>query len=437
MEQIRPWWGGEKPPNPRHAERILHQAAELEAALWHGGGPLDRRLADYRSGRPKMGGNDRAVLSAALYGLARSRDLARAALPELAHGGGDLLLVALYDSIAGGIELAPGPVRERVARLREFRGALVAKVEAAWAERLPDSSAIESLALLFSLPPSVLPVGPWRTVGEAAAELNAGRFPQLPQLRVGVSRTSREEVLARLAAKAIHAKPTELSPWGVVLGSRVQSGALADLPVEFQDEGSQLAALACLPLPKEARALDYCAGAGGKGLAIAEAAGCSVHLHDSDRRRLDAAVPRIRLAGLETVSLTANPSRDAPYDLVLVDAPCTSTGTMRRNPEIGWKWTPKEVAGFAKTQLEILSKASRLVKPSGLLVYSTCSLLDAENFGVASAFLRSNRDFAPEPPPDGGFGQASGAKAGVFRLPMNLPGYSGDGFFIARLRKKE
>ncbi|MFC7537050.1 RsmB/NOP family class I SAM-dependent RNA methyltransferase [Sphingomonas sp. GCM10030256] len=252
-------------------------------------------------------------------------------------------------------------------------------------------------------------------------------------LRVNVARASREAMLAQFEGS----QATPLSPWGIRMpaDSRVSDhAAFAAGLVEVQDEGSQLIALACWPADGE-RILDLCAGAGGKALALAAAApGAEVIASDTNLRRLGNLPPRADRAGARIATLLLDAPREAEglrdlagtCDLVLVDAPCSGSGTWRRNPEGRWRLAPERLERLIATQRRVLDLAAPLVRPGGRLVYAVCSLLAREGVGQASAFLSRHSSFIATDT-----GLAAGRLDGVGRL--LTPGHEGtDGFFIAR-----
>ncbi len=229
-------------------------------------------------------------------------------------------------------------------------------------------------------------------------------------LRVNVLKARREDVQRALAESGIASEPTPFSPWGLrVNGKPVLTrhpGYLAG-HFEVQDEGSQL--LALLTDPKRGEmVVDFCAGAGGKTLALGACMRNTGRLYafDTSGHRLDALKPRLARSGLSNV----HPAQIAherderikrlagKIDRVLIDAPCSGLGTLRRNPDLKWRQSPKRVAELQATQGAILASASRLLKPCGRLVYATCSLLAAENEEVAQAFTAAHAaDFEPLP----------------------------------------
>jgi 16S rRNA (cytosine967-C5)-methyltransferase len=255
-------------------------------------------------------------------------------------------------------------------------------------------------------------------------------------LRVNVSRISREQLLDQFEG----ATPTPLSPWGIRLppDSRIDDHpAFKAGLVEVQDEGSQLIALACEPKAGE-RVLDLCAGAGGKSLALASAApGAIILATDSNRVRLSKLAPRTERAGAEIETRLLNPPNELAElaewreatDLVLVDAPCSGSGTWRRNPEGRWRLTPERLERVVELQHRLLNIGAELVKPGGRLVYAVCSLLSREGAGQIDRFLRDRSSWISEETRIAG-GRSDGAGR------LLTPGHDRtDGFFVARLRR--
>ena len=253
-------------------------------------------------------------------------------------------------------------------------------------------------------------------------------------LRVNVARTSREVLLSQLEG----AEPTRLSPWGIRLpsDSRVDDHrAFAEGLIEVQDEGSQLVALACTPLDGS-KVLDLCAGAGGKALALASVApNAEILATDSNRPRLSKLSPRADRAGARIAVRLLNPPHEleelsdvrGQADLVLVDAPCSGSGTWRRNPEGRWRLTPERLDRVVALQSRLLDMAADLVRPGGRIVYAVCSLLSREGAGQIQDFLNRRSSWIVEETPI-----AAGRLDGVGRL--LTPGHDGtDGFFVARL----
>jgi 16S rRNA (cytosine967-C5)-methyltransferase len=255
-------------------------------------------------------------------------------------------------------------------------------------------------------------------------------------LRANISRISRDELLEQFE----DAIATPLSPWGIRLApdSRVDDRpAFSAGLAEVQDEGSQLIALACEPSGDE-RALDLCAGAGGKALALAAAApDATILATDSNRQRLSKLAPRAERAGARIETRLLSPPREIEQlddwrglaDLVLVDAPCSGSGTWRRNPEGRWRLTPERLDRLVAAQERLLDIAAELVKPGGRLVYAVCSLLSREGAGQILGFLNRHSSWISEESPIPG-GRSDGAGR------LLTPGHDRtDGFFVARLNR--
>jgi 16S rRNA (cytosine967-C5)-methyltransferase len=255
-------------------------------------------------------------------------------------------------------------------------------------------------------------------------------------LRVNGARSSRDALLPEFAG----ASATPISPWGIRLpaDSRVDdhpafNGGL----IEVQDEGSQLIALACEPRGDQ-RILDLCAGAGGKALALAAAApGALILASDTNRDRLNKLGPRAARASARIETRLLNPPRELDdlcdwreqADVVLVDAPCSGSGTWRRNPEGRWRLTPERLDRVVRLQQRLLGLGAQLVRPGGALVYAVCSLLSREGAGQIAGFLDRRSSWISEETPI-----AAGRLDGAGRLLTPAHDHT-DGFFVARLRR--
>jgi 16S rRNA (cytosine967-C5)-methyltransferase len=240
----------------------------------------------------------------------------------------------------------------------------------------------------------------WPLVG--SLNLGAGL-----DLRVNDFKAKRADVQKELAKAGIKAVPTPFSPWGLrIAGKPALNKNEAFLKGEFevQDEGSQLLAM-LVDAKRGEMVVDFCAGAGGKTLAIGASMRSTGRLYafDTSAHRLDSFKPRMARSGLSNVHPAAIAhERDervkrlsGKIDRVLVDAPCTGMGTLRRNPDLKWRQNLQSVEEMAVKQAAILQSASRLVKSAGRLVYATCSVLPQENESIASAFSLANPDFEP------------------------------------------
>ncbi len=367
------------------------------------GAPADRILAEWFRGHRFAGSKDRRAIRDIVYAAIRAcgpvPESGRAAMLRLAAH--DPAVAALFDGSGYG----PAPVGEG---------------------EKPAEGGVAPAWLMAAL-----------AVSDIAGEEATALLDRAPlDLRVNTLKASRETLSLPEPSRRIEAAHgLRLAP-----GTPVdQWPAYREGLVEIQDGGSQLACEAVGARAGET-VIDLCAGGGGKTLALAASMDNEGTLiaADTDRKRLSQLAPRAARAGAaidETVLL--DPGRElealAPWrgkaDAVLVDAPCSGTGTWRRNPEARWRLTPEDVERYAATQAHLLAIAAELVRPGGRLVYVTCSLLDAEGADGVGAFLESNPGWRAVPPV----------------LPLGRPRGSGvrltplhdgtDGFFIARLEK--
>jgi 16S rRNA (cytosine967-C5)-methyltransferase len=296
------------------------------------------------------------------------------------------------------------------------------------------------------------------TFGDERAEEGAALASRAPvDLRVNTLNGTREEAAQAIADLA--PTPTRWSPIGlrIALGADARSPAIHAEPafikglIEIQDEGSQLAALMAGAKPGE-QVIDLCAGGGGKTLALAAAMDNKGQLFatDDDKRRLAPIHARLERADVRNVQVRT-PRGDSDVladlagkaDLVLIDAPCTGTGSWRRNPDAKWRVRPGALEQRVKDQAGLLDRAAALVKPDGRIAYVTCSVLAAENGGQVSGFLARHTNFAAVPVAE--MTAALGERAFLFRraiLPME-PGLlmtprrtDTDGFFVATLSRR-
>ncbi|HEX8223448.1 MAG TPA: RsmB/NOP family class I SAM-dependent RNA methyltransferase [Allosphingosinicella sp.] len=386
------------------AQAAIELLDEIVVAAKGGGAAADTLVARYFKTRRYAGSGDRRAVRELVYRAVRAwpepPPSGRAALLGLASG--DPALLAAFDgSPHGPPEASPGE--------KGFTP--------------PSSAAPKWLNRRFD--PVVTPADLRSLLDRAPLDLRVNRL-----------RAGRDEVLAAFPG----ASATPLSPVGLRLPDAIpveESEAWRSGLVEIQDEGSQFLALACTAEPGET-VLDLCAGAGGKTLALAAEMRNSGRLvaSDTDRGRLSRMDLRLRRAGATIVEpRLLNPGRerealddlvDAP-DLVLVDAPCSGTGTWRRNPELRWRLDPQRLAAYVKLQAYLLDLAAELVRPGGRIVYAVCSLLADEGRNQAAAF-QGRSAMVPEDLPITG-GRAVGAGR------ILTPAQDGtDGFFVARWR---
>ena len=280
------------------------------------------------------------------------------------------------------------------------------------------------------------------------AELNVMTETAPLDLRVNRLKANRADARSELTAEGVDVVPTPLAPTGLRVHKRIPLATLEVFKsgrIEVQDEGSQLAALLALAKPGM-RVVDFCAGAGGKTLAIAAGMQNKGHLVacDISEKRLERAVVRLRRAGVSNVERKPLSSeRDKwvkrhaeSFDRVFVDAPCTGTGTWRRNPDAKWRLRPSDLEELTALQASILDSAARLVKAGGRLVYATCSMLPAENDGQVAAFLAGHPHFRLVPMVEV-WKDAIGTPCPVATETLQLtPAQHGtDGFFVAVMER--
>jgi 16S rRNA (cytosine967-C5)-methyltransferase len=379
-----------------HPNALLDLTTELLRDVMRFDAPADAVVSSFFRRQRNLGPRERHTLAETTYTVLRRR----LALQHLAQGGS-------------------GPVERRLAILAWqgnpgfLRGALNEQ-EQTW---LAAAEAVDPATLAPKLRhnmPDWL-AQPLQGVLEAAefdalaACLNE---PAPLDLRVNTLKRKREEVQAALAAAGIEATPTPYSPWGLRIPGKPALNQLELFKqgeVEVQDEGSQLLAL-ITDAKRGEMVVDFCAGAGGKTLALGASMRNTGRLYafDVSGHRLEALKPRLKRSGLSNLyPVQIAHERDerikrlaGKIDRVLVDAPCSGLGTLRRNPDLKWRQSPQSVAELREKQAAILAGAARLLKPGGRLVYATCSLLESENERIAEAFGAAHPDFVPQPVQD-------------------------------------
>ncbi|MGH8799758.1 MAG: RsmB/NOP family class I SAM-dependent RNA methyltransferase [Casimicrobiaceae bacterium] len=337
-------------------------------------------------------------------------------------------------------------LRELGASLREIEPALSA-AETTWAKAFKASKPALAPAEAAELPEWLWDrLGAALPAGERDALARAWLAPAPLDLRVNTMKVSRETARRELDASGIAAAPTPYSPLGLRVAGKP---ALHEHPlftsgaIEVQDEGSQLVGLLVAPRRSDMVA-DFCAGAGGKALllgALMRSQG-RVYAFDVSQARLTRFKPRLARSGLSNVQPTRiNDERDnhikrlaGKIDRVLVDAPCSGFGTLRRNPDLKWRQPAAAIAELAGKQARILAAAATLVKPGGRLVYATCSVLPEENEAIVESFVAAHPQFA--------LGDAAAAleHAGVALdtgrlLKLSTARHGCDGFFAAVLER--
>jgi 16S rRNA (cytosine967-C5)-methyltransferase len=408
--------------------------AAIEAAPTR---PADAVANDFFRGRRFIGSGDRRAVSDRVWRVLRTWRrlawwLADKPTPRLLVAASLLLeggsLADVMSAFTGG-QFAPAVLApSEQASLRRLQG------------RTLDHASM-SVAVRLELPDWLVPHLSGRY---DAADLAALLQPAPLDLRVNLLKGTRDDAQTALAVEGLEATATLFSPWGLRIEGRKQvttGAAFRSGLVEIQDEGSQLVALLVGAQPGM-RVADWCAGAGGKTLALAMVMQNRGQLLacDVSAARLDGAVRRLRRAGVHNVERhLIEPGdkwakrRAGSFDRVLVDAPCTGTGTWRRNPDARLRLTETDLAELLPKQATIMDQAASLVRTGGRLVYATCSLLSEENEDQVTAFLDRHPGFAlvplvrawPGAPPNSGD-----------TLSLTPARHGTDGFFGAVLERR-
>ncbi len=371
-------------------DAIVHALALVLPAT----APADRLLSDFFRDNKSLGQRDRALIAETVYAALRRRRLLEHVTPRATPR--EIALATLVKLQGWG--------------LSQIESALKGE-EKAWLSAL---KAQELDALPFEiradLPDWVIEKLRKSMDDVALLALARGLQGSAPlDLRVNSMKAPREAVLERLAFDEIEANPTRHSPLGVRLREKPalnKHPMFLDGAVEVQDEGSQI-----LGMLMEARRgemiVDFCAGAGGKTLQLGAAMNSSGRLYafDVSDKRLANLAPRLKRSGLSNVFPQRISGENDPkvkrlrgkIDRVLVDAPCTGLGTLRRNPDLKQRQTPAGLVELNAKQRSILAAAAALVRPGGRLVYGTCSLLTEENEDIVVDFLAGNAEFTLVP----------------------------------------
>jgi 16S rRNA (cytosine967-C5)-methyltransferase len=410
---------------------ILGNTEEVLREILRFSAPADVTLSRYFKDHPRLGGRERGAVAEAVYAVLRNKSF----FTDFAGSGNGpmrrLTLLGLAEAVGA----------ESLGGLTEDETAFLARIKEI--DRNVLSPLLRSNLPQWLYDKLVAQFGEQETM-ELSAVLNT---PAPLDLRVNSIKANRDDVAAQLAEAPIIAEPMPYAP----LGLRVQKKpALQNLPlfkegaIEVQDEGSQVLAQ-IVGARRGEMVVDFCAGAGGKTLALGAIMRNTGRLYafDVSEKRLTKLKPRLARSGLSNVHpVVIAHERDAKVkrlagkiDRVLVDAPCSGLGTLRRNPDVKWRQQPDSIAEMQEKQLSILDGASRLVKSGGRLVYATCSLLNEENDVVVEQFLATHDDFQLVP--------MSEALAEQ-RIPLEMDKYlkllphkhNTDGFFAAVLERK-
>ncbi|HYX90730.1 MAG TPA: methyltransferase domain-containing protein [Myxococcaceae bacterium] len=401
------------PARPLREDLVTQAALEAYGAVRHEGRLADRALDFTLRARRQLHSAERRAVAERVYALLRRQrtvdwvlERVYAPFPSLPATEQDLLRLCASRFLHG----EPARAVTESAHLGHERAQALGRIHDALADlqRLPLE---ERFAIQVSIPDFLARRFLDQLGAEAEAALSAmnGRAPLVA--RANTLLTDRDRLVFLLREQGIDCRPTALSPLGVVLQTRVNAFSV-DLfkqgLFELQDEGSQLLGIIVDPPPT--RVVDACAGAGGKTLQLAAAMRNRGELFafDVDSARLDDLRKRTRRAGVHNTRVRAIPftgeeAVNAVADLVgkadrvLVDAPCSGTGTFRRKPDARYRITPQDLVIHSQRQRELLSRFSALVKPGGRLIYGTCSILREENEAVVEDFLRAHPDFALRP----------------------------------------
>jgi 16S rRNA (cytosine967-C5)-methyltransferase len=421
----------------------MQAAVEILDEIFARGRPASAALADWGKSHRFAGASDRSAIGTLVYDVLRRR-LSLAA--QMGSASPRALVVAAAPQ-------ALGLTRENVEAAAD--GSPYA---------LGPLSEEEKVHLARGLPPGAPPsvagnIPEWlmpsfeRAFGARAAEEGAGLSSRAPvDLRVNTLKASREKVLKALAH--FGAVPTPLSPVGVRIPAPQGAARAPHVEAEaahgkgwfeVQDEGSQLAALMAGAKPRM-QVLDVCAGAGGKTLALAAQMGNSgqVYAYDADKAQLRPIFERLKRAGARNVQVLTGGDEvallglGARFDVVLVDAPCTGSGTWRRRPDSKWRLKPEAVAERCREQHTVLELAAGLVKSGGRLAYVTCSVLPEENVDQIAWFLGRHEAFRLVPFADTwreqiGSEPPASADGRTDTLLLTPTCHGSDGFFIASL----
>ena len=371
------------------AELIDHAVAALRDIL-HFSEPADVALSRYFRAYPKLGLHDRAFIAEAVFAILRRK-------LSLEHAAGQSTprkLVLAY------------LVRLQGMNQRELQP-LVSKAEFEWLAKVKAATTNDQpLAVQADLPEWLVEKLQGSMSEVDLLALARGMQQGAPlDLRVNTLRANREEVLSAFERSGIAATPTPYSPLGVRIKEKPalnRHPLFLEGRIEVQDEASQLACLLVAPRRGE-MVVDFCAGAGGKtlGLGALMASQGRLYAFDVSDKRLNNLKPRLKRSGLSNLHPQLISSENdakikrlhGKIDRVLVDAPCTGLGTLRRNPDLKWRQSLSAVTELAQKQSSILAAASKLVKSGGRLVYATCSILPEENEQVVEAFLAAHPQF--------------------------------------------
>lgn len=425
----------------------IQAAIELLTEIDGGRGAADDIVGTYFRRHRFAGVKDRGAISEHIYAVLRHRAVLDWWIERL--GRGALACDARRRVLAALIlveEWRPADIA-RACDGDRFRPARLAASEMQFVETLAHQEPIHPdmpEAVRWNYPSWLDPYLKAIFGDQLGREMAAMNGAAALDLRVNALRGDRLTAKLALEREGVSAEETRYAPLGLRVFERIPLATLEAFRsglIEVQDEGSQLAALLA-DARSGMRVVDFCAGAGGKTLALAAAMGNHGHLVacDVSEKRLERATQRLRRAGASIVQRRPlTNERDkwvkrhaASFDRVFVDAPCTGTGTWRRNPDAKWRLLPKDLAELTALQASIIDSAARLVKPGGRLVYATCSFLREENEAQIERFLAAAPDFALVPAAHVWRDRISAKYPAAGEMLRLTPARHGtDGFFVA------
>lgn len=407
--------------------------------------PADRVMSFYFKQNRYIGSKDKAAISENLYTILRNRLRFEFILQSKELGNHSRVLVALLLKMNGGdlYNTFDGdkysPRRLTASQLERFAELDVDVIDSA------------PIHVQLNVPEWIAPKMEAALGERYQAEMRATNQRATTDVRVNTIKCSLPQVDQAFADLGYKAHKTDLSPWCIRFESRVALFAMPQFKqgfFEVQDEGSQLLALLSGAKAGQ-KVVDFCAGAGGKTLAMAAMMNNKGTLYACDvhSRRLEQMSKRAKRAGVHNVRSHVLTSEHDKWvkkhlqmaDIVLIDAPCSGTGTWRRSPDSRWNLNQESLENLVALQQSILQSAKRLVKPGGRLLYATCSLLQEENEAQVNTFLEHNPEFEALPfeLPDS-MSKHSNRFTSTGHEVRTYPGLSGtDGFYVANLRRKD
>lgn len=412
---------------------------EIMAGILQQAAAADRAVAEWQRRSRFAGAKDRRAVAETVYAVLREQGMRRWRLQQAGGEPTARLLVfadaatplAQWQKLCDGSGYGPAPLDE---------------TEADVLSRLP-SDEDAPLWARANLPPDVTAMVQAAFGADVEMELAALNGRAALDLRVNTLLANREMVLEQLRGEGIAAAPTPLSPCGIRIPERVRLEAhmlYRDGLIEPQDEAAQLAGLLVDARPGET-VVDLCAGAGGKTLLLAATMRNQGELHatDNDPRRLKRLSPRLQRAGVRNTTVhdadrmpALLAAMEGRADRVLLDVPCTGSGTWRRNPESRWRYDPASLDEVVRRQRGLLEDGARLVRPGGRLVYATCSILPAENGEQADWFLAHHGEFTELPLAEAfGGGITDQRIRSGSRLALTPYRHGTDGFFAVAFRR--